>query len=170
MPTQTMGRAHLCTFTFASARRCRMPLSPSHPCLCTFHARQEAHARAAEEAGQQIAYDLSGRYVSFADLSSAIAHTISAVAQRHISPRAATSIAYLSQTLYQSISRTESDYVRTFGVSAWKRTLADNLSALAPENDPDENPHANESSASQAPEQHPEVAVNSINIDNKNRS
>ena len=120
MPRIAMDRAKLCTFTFANAHRCRMPLSPSHLYLCTFHARKMAQARAAERAGEQIAYDLSGRYVSFADLSSAIAHTISAVAQRQLSPRAATSIAYLSQTLYQSISRAESDYVRTFGVDAWK--------------------------------------------------
>ena len=121
---QAMDRTRSCTFTFANTRHCRMPLSPSHPYLCTFHARKEAAARGAERAGQQIAYDLSSRYVSFADLSSAIAHTISAVAQRHMTPRAATSIAYLSQTLYQSISCAETDYVRTFGVDAWKRTMA----------------------------------------------
>ena len=84
--------------------------------------------------------DFSGRYISFADLSSAIAHTISAVAQRQLSPRAATSIAYLSQTLYQSISRAESDYVRTFGVDAWKRTLAHNLSAPALDDAPVDEP------------------------------
>lgn len=113
---QALDRTRSCTFTFANANHCRMPVSPAHPYLCTFHARKEAGARAAELAGQKIAYDLSSRYVSFSDLSSAIAHTISAVAQRHMTPRAATSIAYLSQTLYQSISRAESDYVRTFGV------------------------------------------------------
>ena len=37
---------------------------------------------------------------------------------------------------FQSVSRAESDYVRTFGVDAWKRTLADNLSAPALEDRP----------------------------------
>jgi hypothetical protein len=128
---QALDRTHSCAFTFANANHCRMPVCPAHPYLCTFHARKEAAARGAERAGQQIAYDLSSRYVSFSDLSSAIAHTISAVAQRHMTPRAATSIAYLSQTLYQSTSRAETDYVRTFGVDAWKRTMAHNLSAAA---------------------------------------
>jgi hypothetical protein len=164
---QAMDRTHSCAFTFANANHCRMPLSPSHPYLCTFHARKEASARGAERAGQQIAYDLSSRYVSFADLSSAIAHTISAVAQRHMTPRAATSIAYLSQTLYQSISCAETDYVRTFGVDAWKRTMAHNLSTPDYDEDRNDQPSAQDS-ASQASVQVEESAEEGINIVNKN--
>ena len=164
---QAMDRTRSCTFTFANTRHCRMPLSPSHPYLCTFHARKEAVARGAERAGQQIAYDLSSRYVSFADLSSAIAHTISAVAQRHMTPRAATSIAYLSQTLYQSISCAETDYVRTFGVDAWKRTMAHNLSAAAFDDDRDDQPSA-EDSAAPASDQAGGSAEEGINLVNKN--
>ena len=173
---QAMDRTRSCTFTFANTRHCRMPLSPSHPYLCTFHARKEAAARGAERAGQQIAYDLSSRYVSFADLSSAIAHTISAVAQRHMTPRAATSIAYLSQTLYQSISCAETDYVRTFGVDAWKRTMAHNFSAAAfdDQNDDVEDHEDSHGSATQASHQADErgeeaddVADDDVNLVNK---
>ncbi len=39
-------RASLCTFTFADGRRCRTPLSSSHPRLCFDHARKEAQAHA----------------------------------------------------------------------------------------------------------------------------
>jgi hypothetical protein len=164
---QAMDRTRSCTFTFANTRHCRMPLSPSHPYLCTFHARKEAAARAAERVGQQIAYDLSSRYVSFADLSSALAHTISAVAQRHMTPRAATSIAYLSQTLYQSISCAETDYVRTFGVDAWKRTMAHNLSAADFDDDRDDQPAAQDS-APHTSGKAEESADEGINLVNKN--
>jgi hypothetical protein len=164
---QAMDRTRSCTFTFANTRHCRMPLSPAHPYLCTFHARKEAAARGAERAGQQIAYDLSSRYVSFADLSSAIAHTISAVAQRHMTPRAATSIAYLSQTLYQSISQAETDYVRTFGVDAWKRTLAHNLSAPDFDDDRDDQPSA-QNSAPHTSGEADDSAEEGINLVNKN--
>ena len=164
---QALDRTHSCAFTFANANHCRMPVSPAHPYLCTFHARKEASARGAERAGQQIAYDLSSRYISFGDLSSAIAHTISAVAQRHITPRAATSIAYLSQTLYQSISRTESDYVRTFGVDAWKRTMAHNFSASSFDDDRDDQPSAQDSAPDTSGEAD-ESAEESTNLVNKN--
>ena len=162
-----LDRTHSCAFTFANANHCRMPVSPAHPYLCTFHARKEVSARGAEKAGQQIAYDLSSRYVSFGDLSSAIAHTISAVAQRHITPRAATSIAYLSQTLYQSISRAESDYVRTFGVDAWKRTMAHNFSASSFDDDRDDQPSAQDSAPDTSGEAD-ESAEERINLVNKN--
>jgi hypothetical protein len=173
---QALDRTHSCAFTFASANHCRMPVSPAHPYLCTFHARKEASARGAERAGQQIAYDLSSRYVSFGDLSSAIAHTISAVAQRHMTPRAATSIAYLSQTLYQSISQAETDYVRTFGVDAWKRTMAHNFSAAAfdDQNDDVEDQENSQDFATQASHQADErgeeaedVAADDVNLVNK---
>jgi hypothetical protein len=128
MPTLTVERANLCTFTFASARRCRMPLSPEHSYLCTFHARKEARQRAAEKAGQDIAFALSDDYISNRDLSTALAHSISAVAQRHMTPRVASTIAYLSQTLCQSIHHAGEDYIRTFGFDAWRHRISDNAS------------------------------------------
>jgi hypothetical protein len=131
--TPAVDRSHLCSFTFPTGRRCRIPLSRSHPYLCTFHARKDAKARAIEKAGRDIAFDLSGRYVSACDFSSALAHCITAVAQRTITPRAASSIAYLSQTLVQSIGDAESEYMRVFGVDAWKRQVAGNFPSPRPE-------------------------------------
>jgi hypothetical protein len=131
--TPAVDRSHLCSFTFPTGRRCRMPLSRSHPYLCTFHARNDVKAHAIEKAGRDIAFDLSGRYVSACDFSSALAHCITAVAQRTITPRAASSIAYLSQTLVQSIGDAEKEYVRVFGVDAWKRQVAGNFSSPRPE-------------------------------------
>jgi hypothetical protein len=56
-------RASLCSFTFADGRQCRSPRA-EHPYLCAFHARKDAQALAGEEAGKDIAYHLSGSFVS----------------------------------------------------------------------------------------------------------
>jgi len=127
--TLAVDRSRLCTFTFANGCQCRIPLTHAHPYLCTFHARKEAQARAAEVAGKTIAFDLSARYISFCDLSSALAHTMTALAQRQLTPRTATSFAYLGQILFQSLDRAESEYIRTFGVDSWKNEISANFNS-----------------------------------------
>jgi hypothetical protein len=127
--TLAVDRSRLCTFTFANGCQCRIPLTHAHPYLCTFHARKEAQARAAEVAGKTIAFDLSARYISFCDLSSALAHTMTALAQRQLTPRTATSFAYLGQILFQSLDRAESEYIRTFGVDSWKNEVSANFNS-----------------------------------------
>ena len=61
---RSKDRSSLCAFTFADGRRCRTPRQTGHPYLCAFHARKESRALAGEEAGKDIAYHLSGSYVS----------------------------------------------------------------------------------------------------------
>src|SRR5258706_16360207 len=99
MSNRSKDRSSLCSFTFADGRRCRTPRRDTHPYLCAFHARKEAQALAGEEAGQEIAYHLSGGYVSACDLSSALGRLFSAVAQGQIKPKTASTLAYLGQTL-----------------------------------------------------------------------
>ena len=82
-------RASLCSFTFAGGRHCRTPRQTGHPYLCSFHACKEAQALAGEEAGKDIAYHLSGSYVSACDLSSALGRLFSAVAQGQVKPKTA---------------------------------------------------------------------------------
>src|SRR6202158_6174698 len=81
--TRSKDRSSLCSFTFADGRQCRTPRA-AHPYLCAFHARKEAQALAGEAAGQDIAYHLSGSYVSACDLSSALGRLFSAVAQGQV--------------------------------------------------------------------------------------
>jgi hypothetical protein len=96
-------RVSLCTFTFADGRRCLTPRDSGHPHLCYSHARKEAQALAAEEVGRDISSCFSGSYVSACDLSSALGHLFSAVAQGQVKPRTATTLTYLGQTLLQTI-------------------------------------------------------------------
>jgi hypothetical protein len=87
--THAKDRASLCSFTFSDGRRCRSPRRDSHPHLCTFHARKEAQALGGEEAGKDIAFFLSGEYVSAGDLTFALGRLFSAVAQGQVKPKTA---------------------------------------------------------------------------------
>src|SRR5208282_85765 len=130
--TLSVDRSRVCAFLSPGGRGCTMPLSYDHPFLCTYHARKEAQAAAAQKVGQNIAYSLATRYVSHSDLAVALAQTISATAQRHISSRTASSIANLSRTLLQAIAGAQHEYIETFGEDAWTEKIATNLSTLRP--------------------------------------
>src|SRR5437016_11106442 len=117
------ARASLCSFTFTDGRQCRTPRA-AHPYLCTFHARKDAQALAAEAAGKDIAYHLSGQFVSACDLSSALGRLFSAVAQGQIKPKTAATLAYLAQTLVQAIPIAQHEYINAFGSDYWRRTVS----------------------------------------------
>ena len=116
-------RSSLCSFTFADGRQCRTPRRDTHPYLCTFHARKEAQALAGEEAGREIAYHLSGNYVSACDLSSALGRLFAAVAQGQIKPKTASTLAYLGQTLVQNLHLAQNEYINAFGANSWCETI-----------------------------------------------
>jgi len=114
-------RASLCSFTFADGRHCRTPRA-AHPYLCAFHARKDAQALAGEKAGKDIAYHLSGVYVSACDLSSALGRLFSAVAQGQLKPKTASTLAYLGQTLVQTLPLAQHEYINAFGTDSWRDT------------------------------------------------
>jgi hypothetical protein len=125
---RSQDRVSLCTFTFADGRRCRTPRHSGHPHLCYFHARQEAHALAAEQAGRDISACLSsGPYLSACNLSSALARLFSAVAQGHIKPKTANTLAYLGQTLLQTIRLAQHEYINAFDTDAWRSAVRSSL-------------------------------------------
>jgi hypothetical protein len=121
--TPKKDRSSLCTFTFADGRRCRSPRQSGHSYLCCFHARKEAQARATEELGQDISSFLSGSYLPACDLSSALGRLFTAVAQGHVKPRTAATLAYLGQTLVQSIQLAEKEYIEAFDTDFWRETV-----------------------------------------------
>jgi hypothetical protein len=97
-----------------------MPRCSSHSYFCTYHARKEAQAAAAEQVGRDLATRFSANYLSGSDLSSALAHMMSAVAQGHFKTKAASTLAYLSQTLFQAIHLSQHEYINAFGTSSWR--------------------------------------------------
>ncbi len=104
-------RKSLCRFTFADGRQCRTPRSRNHPHFCCDHARKESQACAADKLAHELAYFFSGEYLSACDLSAALGSLIAGVARGDIKPRSARTLAYLSQTLVQTIHLAQHEYI-----------------------------------------------------------
>lgn len=117
------NRSSLCAFTFADGRRCRSPRLNGHPHLCCFHAKREAQSLATQQVGRDVSSFLSGSYLSACDLSSALGRLFSAVAQGEVKPKTASTLAYLGQTLLQSIQLAQHEYINAFGTDYWRRTI-----------------------------------------------
>src|SRR5712691_5801785 len=101
--TLDKDRKSLCRFTFADGRQCRTPRAPGHRHLCSDHARKDSQARSADKLAGDLSYFFSGEYLSACDLSAALGQLIAGVARGDIKPRSARTLAYLSQTLVQTI-------------------------------------------------------------------
>jgi len=116
-------RSSLCAFSFADGRKCRMPRRDGHPYLCAFHARKEAQALAGEAAGKDIAYHLSGSFLSACDLTSALGRLFSAVALGQVKPKTASTLAYLGQTLVQILPIAKHEYINAYDTDTWRDTI-----------------------------------------------
>src|SRR5260370_14388913 len=141
-------RASLCTFTFSDGRRCRTPRNRNNARFCFYHAQKEARARAAEKLGKDLAYFFSGDYLSACDLSSVLGRLIPAVVRGDVKPRTARIVAYLAQTLLQTIHISEQEYINTFGTNGWRESIRDSVNynhdylfPLRPTPAPDPQPH-----------------------------
>src|SRR5437899_3695225 len=114
---------HSCAFTFSNGHRCRMPRRQGHPYLCTFHARTEAQTLAADNVGQDIASYLSGAYISACDLNNALGRLFVAVAQGHINRKTAATLAYLAQSLVQTLHLAQHEYINASGTDSCRSTV-----------------------------------------------
>jgi hypothetical protein len=137
---RSKDRVSLCSFTFADGRRCRTPRCSAHPHLSFFHARKEVQALATQQMGRNIAADLSGGYLSACDLSSALARLFSGVAQGHVKPKTASTLAYLGQTLLQSIHFAQHEYINAFGTNSWRSTIRSSFAQPSPDAEPNPEP------------------------------
>src|SRR5260370_32747920 len=133
---RSKDRSSLCSFTFADGRQCRTPRA-AHPYLCAFHARKDAQALAGEAAGEEIAYHLSGSYVSACDLNSALGRLFSAVAQGHVKPKTASTLAYLGQTLVQILPIAQDEYINAYDTDTWRETIRTSHEQSADHTSPD---------------------------------
>ena len=120
-------RKSLCRFTFADGRQCRVPRSPGHPHLCFDHARKDSQARAADKLARELSYFFSGPYLSACDLSAALGRLIAGVARGDIKPRSARTLAYLSQTLLQTIHLAQDEYINAFDTDGWRRAVRNSV-------------------------------------------
>src|SRR5216683_369357 len=125
--TLDKDRQSLCRFTFADGRQCRTPRSPHHPYFCSDHARKDSQARAADKLARELSYFFSGQYLSACDLSAALGRLLPAVVRGDIKPRSARTLAYLSQTLAQTIPLSKHEYINAFGTDAWRRAVRNSV-------------------------------------------
>jgi hypothetical protein len=120
-------RVSLCSFTFSDGRRCRTPRTRNNPRFCPYHAQKEARARAAETLAKDLSYFFAADYVSGCDLSTALARLIPAVVRGDIKPRSARTLAYLSQTLVQTIHLAEDEYINALGTDSWRQAVRNSV-------------------------------------------
>ncbi len=120
-------RVPLCRFTFADGRKCLTPRSEGHPHFCYSHARKAARSHGAEKLARELSYYLSADYLSACDISTAIGCLIPAVVRGDIKPKTATTVAYLAQTLVQTIHLSQHEYINAFGTPAWRDAVRNSV-------------------------------------------
>jgi hypothetical protein len=84
---------------------------------------------AAEEFAKDIEYFLSAQYVSPCDLTTALGHLFAAVAQGTVKPKTAATLAYLAQTMSQTIQIAEDEYTNAFGTDDWRKAIRNSVTA-----------------------------------------
>src|SRR5260370_27024215 len=157
MSNRSKHRSSLCSFMFVDGRHCRIPRRVDHPYLCAFHASKEAQSLAGEAAGKDIAYHLSGSFVSACDLSSALGRLFSAVAQGHVKPKTASTLAYLGQTLVQILPLARNEYIDAYDTDTWCETIRESHEQSADHISPDADA-GDDPSPAPAPQSEPEPA------------
>ncbi len=120
-------RKSLCRFTFSDGRQCRTPRSSHHPRFCSDHARKDSQACAADKLARELSYFFSGEYHSACDLSAALGRLLPAVVRGDIKPRSARTVAYLSQTLVQTIHLAQQEYINALGTDGWRRAVRNSV-------------------------------------------
>ncbi len=120
-------RVSLCRFTFADGRHCRTPRDVKHPRFCFDHARKESRALSVDKLARELSYFLSGEYLSANDLSAALGRLVPAVLQSDIKPRTARTVAYLAQTLVQTVHLAQHEYINAFGTDDWRDAIRDGV-------------------------------------------
>ena len=119
----TASHPSRCTFTFSDGRQCRTPRLSDDPFFCIYHARKEAQARAAEQVGREVSGFLSRDFLSACDLSLALARLFAAAVEGQIKPRTAATLAYLGQTLVQTIQLAQHEYINAFSTDGWRHAV-----------------------------------------------
>src|SRR5277367_5640760 len=144
-------RVSLCLFTYADGRRCRLPRASksssristgaphagappsfseggsSH--FCHYHAKKESRAATADNLAKDLAAFFSGHTVSANDLTTALARLLPAVVRGDIKPRAARTIAYMAQTLLQSIHLSQSEFKDAFGPDNYRKSIRSGITS-----------------------------------------
>ena len=120
-------RVPLCLFTFSDGRRCRTPRVATHPHFCHYHAQKEAQSLATQKLSNELTYFFSGSYLAACDLSTALSRIIPAVIRGDVKPKTARTVAYLAQTLLQSIRVSQHEFINAYSSDSWRNAVRDSV-------------------------------------------
>jgi hypothetical protein len=130
MPSLTAkDRIPLCLFSYDDGRRCRTPRISTSANFCFYHAQKEAQFRANEKLAEDLSNFFSGDYLTANDLNTALTRVFVAVARGDIKPRAARTLAYLAQTMLQTLHLAQNEFISACGHSDWRKTIVNSLDA-----------------------------------------
>jgi len=130
MPSlSSKDRVSLCRFTFDDGRTCRAPRISTSPDFCFYHAKKEAQLRANENLAEDLVYFFSGDYLSANDLNTALSRVFVAVARGDLKPRAARTLAYLAQTMLQTLHLAQNEFISACGEKDWRNTVVQAINA-----------------------------------------
>src|SRR5713226_5490696 len=149
-------RSRLCAFTFADGRQCRTPRRSGHQHLCYDHAKKEAEAGIAKQAGEDLASLFCGKVLCAPDFAAALGRVLSAVARGYIKPKTAVSLALLGHTLNQSIELAQHQYANAPGGNARRERVVSCLMLPAPPEPASQVAPTPQSEPSAAPEPSPQ--------------
>src|SRR5258708_15885164 len=138
--TSKKDRSRLCAFTFADGRQCRTPRCSGHEYLCYFHAQKEAASLASQQVGEDISRFLPVKLLTACDLGVAMSRLFCAVAQGQVKPKVATTLAYLAQTMLQSIPIAQDEYIHSFDTNTRRRAVRSSFTLPAPQPRPPPHP------------------------------
>ena len=155
MPT-IKDRSRLCAFTFADGRQCRTPRRSGHQHLCYYHAKKEAEALVAKQAGEDVASLFCGKVLCAPDFAAALGRVLSAVARGYIKPKTAVTLALLGHTLNQSIELAQREYANAPGGSDRHEQAPSCLMLPAPPEPPSQVAPTLQPEHSAAPEPNPQ--------------
>jgi hypothetical protein len=144
---RSKDRASLCSFTFADSRKCLSPRFKNHAHLCYFHALKESQANASVTIGNKILNRFSGSYLSACDLTNALGQVFSGVAQGSIKRKTAATLAYLGQTMVNSIQIAQAEYINAFSADHWRDTIHSSVTSNSPDNDSTQDDSVEEATA-----------------------
>jgi hypothetical protein len=125
MSSTFQRHAGVCRFTFADGRLCRMLISASHSYLCPSHALKESQALAAQRVGHRLAASLSHDFITACDLTSTLSQLFGAIAQGQLKPRTANTLAYVGQTIAQTLRLSQQEFIAAYGAQTWRAAIRD---------------------------------------------
>jgi len=125
-------RASLCTFTFADGRRCATPRAGKKSHFCYFHAQKDRQRLDSLKVAHQVTKGLSPANISACSLNATLGQLFAAVAVGRMDPKIANTLAYLAQTMAQTLPLADREFSFAFGQQNWREAVIECFRPLSP--------------------------------------